>query len=582
MTRMKSATAIYARVSTDDQADKQTIQTQILACRAWCKAQGYAVSAEFTDAGVSGTVPFAERPAGQQLLADLEAGLFDRVILYCVDRLSRDNETGVPAYNLLHRKTKGQVHFVVQTFDDTPEGKLQFHLFLAIAEYERGVIARRTTQGQHRLLAQGIKSRGRNPLGYHWNPDAKKFEAKAGEAEIVRLVFQKYAAGESLRTIAVHLSDQGLASPDALRGHKAGAARWQPATIHRILMRDYYASGMMRGEFMGEPYSLAVPPIVDVELFQRVQVRLRESRHFPRRLSTQGLFQGIIRCGSCGRRYHRGSFGAKQASIYFCPGRLSQTQRVEGTPKCPSPNLKLVPTDTELWRALVLSIQNPQRLAHEFLDHLEAEISAAQVGLSVRTELEEWEEKRAAATKLLTRPGMSVKAVMDTITELDDRIDRCERQLQGKEDDLRQLKELEEQKDELEQAINGDQRVIMDIGARIAGDPVDVDDDEALGRWLRTPRAIGVRVGKEAEGIAAFDLATADKLLDALDVAVTVIPNPLGEKGVDPGSPGYPLLPTPGDVSPWRIQVTGNSLWFTTSHSALSRSPGRTSRLLRG
>lgn len=72
---------------------------------------------------------------------------------------------------------------------------------------------------------------------------------------------------------------------------------------------------------------------------------------------------------------------------------------------------------------------------------------------------------------------------------------------------------------------------------------------------------------------ASFDLSTADALLDFLGVEVVVTPNPLSEQTVNLGSPGYPLLATPGVIPPWLLQVRANSLWSSVSYSAVTRSP---------
>jgi len=63
-------TAIYARVSTEGQAERQTIESQLLACRDYCAQHNYEVIGEYLEDGVSGSVPFADRPAGARLLAD--------------------------------------------------------------------------------------------------------------------------------------------------------------------------------------------------------------------------------------------------------------------------------------------------------------------------------------------------------------------------------------------------------------------------------------------------------------------------------------------------------------------------------
>ena len=81
--------AIYARVSTDEQAERQTIADQLDACREYCRAKGYEVITEFRDDGVSGAMPFDERPQGKLLLGVARDGLFSKVVVYCVDRLGR-------------------------------------------------------------------------------------------------------------------------------------------------------------------------------------------------------------------------------------------------------------------------------------------------------------------------------------------------------------------------------------------------------------------------------------------------------------------------------------------------------------
>src|SRR5688500_17490508 len=93
--------AIYARVSTEDQAERATIENQIDACTRYAGQQGWDVVAQFRDEGVSGAVPLDERTQGAALLAGAARHEFDRVIMLSVDRLTRNND-GVRNYNQLH------------------------------------------------------------------------------------------------------------------------------------------------------------------------------------------------------------------------------------------------------------------------------------------------------------------------------------------------------------------------------------------------------------------------------------------------------------------------------------------------
>src|SRR3990172_2834056 len=156
--------ALYARVSTAGQEERHTIESQLTACREYIKQHGYEPVAEFLDDGVSGAVPFDERPEAARLLGDAAEGLFTKVIIYTVDRLGRDTSEGIIAVRLL-RKAKVLPEFVSQSFDDTPEGRFTFQVFLAVAELERGLIAKRTTQGRRRKAAAGYMA-SITPYGY--------------------------------------------------------------------------------------------------------------------------------------------------------------------------------------------------------------------------------------------------------------------------------------------------------------------------------------------------------------------------------------------------------------------------------
>lgn len=89
---MTKRAAIYARVSTDDQAAKgYSIPTQLAACREYAQRQGWAVAAEYAD-DCSGTFPVRERPEGKRLYQDVAAGKIEAVVLYTIDRAARDED----------------------------------------------------------------------------------------------------------------------------------------------------------------------------------------------------------------------------------------------------------------------------------------------------------------------------------------------------------------------------------------------------------------------------------------------------------------------------------------------------------
>ena len=121
--------AIYARVSSQDQAERQTIDSQLVACRDYCRERGHEALVELTDEAGSGATPFDERAAGRELLTLVTAREVEGVVIYCPDRLGRDTTEALTAMAEFKR-LKAAVEFVVQSFDDTPEGVFQFQVLL--------------------------------------------------------------------------------------------------------------------------------------------------------------------------------------------------------------------------------------------------------------------------------------------------------------------------------------------------------------------------------------------------------------------------------------------------------------------
>lgn len=325
--------AIYARVSTKSQEERQTIEQQLIACREYCARKNWEVAEEFKDEAVSGSTPFDSRPAAKRLLEALDAKQVDAVVIYCVDRLSRSNEFGIPAYNLLLRKTKDNVDFVIQSFDATPEGKLQFHTFIGIAEYERGNFRRRSMSGIRTRIEAGKMYRASTPrYGYRYNSEIKQMEVKEDTAEVVRRIYAMYLEGLGAHAIAARLSDNGVPVPSAgtKRGVKAAenAYGWHKTTVRNILQSPVYVGrGSYRarmfedGKEITKVLPMGCPPIIDDQLFTKVQELVRKhSADKKRNTRLLYLLQGLLYCGHCDSRYSSLSDG-KGTKYYRCARR---------------------------------------------------------------------------------------------------------------------------------------------------------------------------------------------------------------------------------------------------------------------
>ena len=127
--------AIYARVSTDEQAERQTVQNQLDACRAYCERQGYEVVSEHLHEGVSGVTPFHERNGGSQLLNAADAGDLDCVVAYRLDRFGRDALVCLLAIERLRPRVG--LEYVNETFEASPFGNYTLTNIADIAQFAR-------------------------------------------------------------------------------------------------------------------------------------------------------------------------------------------------------------------------------------------------------------------------------------------------------------------------------------------------------------------------------------------------------------------------------------------------------------
>src|SRR5690348_13356556 len=145
-TGIPKGVAIYARVSTDDQVERGTIQTQIGACRQYCERNGLEVIGEYTDEGISGIKAFSQRAGAKQLLTDIDkmSGSIDTILVHSIDRLSRDTLDYLQTAEQLNGRGI-KLLSVNETFDDTASGKLNSTVRMGFAQFERDLIRERTS-----------------------------------------------------------------------------------------------------------------------------------------------------------------------------------------------------------------------------------------------------------------------------------------------------------------------------------------------------------------------------------------------------------------------------------------------------
>ena len=280
--------AIYTRKSSEEGLDMEfnSLDAQREACEAYVasqRAEGWAAIREpYDDGGVSGGT--LDRPALKRLLADVEAGLIDVIVVYKIDRLSRSLMDFARLVEIFERN---QVTFVsvTQSFNTTTSmGRLTLNILLSFAQFEREVIGERIRDKVAASRKRGMWMGGYVPLGYDVRD--RKLIVNENEAATVRMIFQRFAAIGSATMLAKALAAEGVLN-------KRGKLVDKGFLYKLINNRVYLGEAVHKGTaYPGEHAA-----IIDQGLWDNVHAILQESprlRAKNTRAQTPALLKGVI------------------------------------------------------------------------------------------------------------------------------------------------------------------------------------------------------------------------------------------------------------------------------------------------
>ena len=223
--------AIYLRVSTTEQAEEGfSIAAQKERLKAYVQSQGWELGPVYEDGGFSGGT--INRPSFSKLRADMRLKMFDLILVYKLDRLSRNMRD---LSNLVHEMDEQGVFFksATEPFDTTtPAGKLIFNMLGSVAEFERGMIGERVKMGMLQKAKEGKGILGFNhPYGYDYTEGMLIMNEQ--EASTVRHIYSSYISGQTLAEIAMTLNSRGVST-------KRGRA-WTKQTVLNVVTNPLYA-----------------------------------------------------------------------------------------------------------------------------------------------------------------------------------------------------------------------------------------------------------------------------------------------------------------------------------------------------
>lgn len=348
--------AIYCRVSSDDQKERDTIDNQIDILNTYIEMNKDLIKvSEYLDDGISGTIPFHERPEGKKLIEDAGIGLFDTVLVWKIDRFGRDTLSGLSSIELL-RNYNVEIISITEPFDlNTPTGRFQFITYLNMAELERNNILDRMFLGATRAAKQGKWLGGIVPYGYFVNKD-KFLEINEFEASVVRKIFDIYI-NENLSTldISVYLNNLNVDSNYAARGtgkNRNKKSLWSPSTIQRILSNETYIGVHEYGKRASrrkETIIRKVPSIIPLEIFDEATKKRKENIIISKRNSPNRdfLLRQLVVCGECNRKYY-GSYYKNKNDVYSCSGKRSEIKKIYNF-TCTNSNISADELENYIW-----------------------------------------------------------------------------------------------------------------------------------------------------------------------------------------------------------------------------------------
>ncbi|QRK08585.1 recombinase family protein [Archangium violaceum] len=294
--------AVYTRQSVvrpgDDPAlascaVQRTLCTQFIRSMAW--RGWYPIGERFDDEGFSGAS--VERPALERLVARIQDGDIQRVIVYRLDRLSRRLTDWALLLRLFERLNVGLT--VVHGAIDAEAGslaRLQLNLLATFAELERDMIGERLADARAARRARGERAAGRVPLGYAADARTKQLVIVESEAATVRWFFTEAANGCSTTDLVKNANALRLAAKSGKRGE------WSTRAVLRLLRNPVYAG--RRPDGAAAVHTALVPN----ELFERVQATIaaRRTRTPAKRTKASErddpfLLRGLLVCERCGK-----------------------------------------------------------------------------------------------------------------------------------------------------------------------------------------------------------------------------------------------------------------------------------------
>ena len=277
---------IYARYSSDNQRE-ESIEGQLRECKEYADQNGITVVRTYIDRALSAKTD--SRPQFQQMIHDSATHTFEAVLVWKLDRFSR-NRYDSAHYKRILKNNRVHVVSVTEPISNTPEGIMLESLLEGMAEYYSAELAEKVSRGHKENALKAKFNGGPVPLGYRIDSE-HHYQIDPATAPVVQEAFQRYAAGESIRSIIESLNARGIRNS---RGNRFTKNSFQTLLKNRRYLGEYRYKDTVIPD--------AIPAIIDPECFDAVQRRCEIHRQAPahNKADVHYLLTTKLFCGKCG------------------------------------------------------------------------------------------------------------------------------------------------------------------------------------------------------------------------------------------------------------------------------------------
>ncbi len=323
----KKKSALYVRVSTTHQIDKDSLPLQRSDLTNYTK---YVLGIEdfeiFEDAGYSGGT--TDRPAYQDMMNRIKKGEFTHLIVWKIDRISRNLRDFSEMYDELKKYNITFISKNEQFDTSTAMGEAMLKIILVFAELERKLTGERVFSVMISRAQKGLWNGATIPLGYEWDAETKFPRPCDSEAKVVQYIYDQYETIKSTTKVAKKLNIEKI--PTKRNG------TWTPRTVGSILTNPFYIGTYRYNtktrktrRWKDKSEWVVVEnnhqAIINKEQFERVEKIIQENykgdKNYQRKSTKVHILSGIISCHKCGKKMHAGLDRARKEG--FTPSRYT-------------------------------------------------------------------------------------------------------------------------------------------------------------------------------------------------------------------------------------------------------------------